>query len=286
MRILGSVLALAVAVTMLCGATAYADSLSLGQLELMYSSARPARTAYVYLGGSNVTGNDGTNHGNVYTGQYNLQINPGFTPTGEGVAVKETADIIGGNYILGTFCTDILQNAPTGGTYRRYDVYLPQNAPIGGGNVAMNDAKAWDLRRLFSNNQGFIGTADGAAAFEAAVWEIVYETSGTYNVDYHSSSSDGLTGTRGNFFVDPTSGTIDESGKYTWVTTANTWLGALGTGTPDIGLRVLASEGYQDFSLVVTGLGKDSSIPEPVTMAGLMLGIGGLSGYIRRRRRA
>ena len=26
--------------------------------------------------------------------------------------------------------------------------------------------------------------------------------------------------------------------------------------------------------------------PEPVTMVGLMLGIGGLSGYIRRRRRA
>jgi hypothetical protein len=29
-----------------------------------------------------------------------------------------------------------------------------------------------------------------------------------------------------------------------------------------------------------------SSVPEPVTMAGLLLGIGGLSGYIRRRRRA
>jgi hypothetical protein len=30
----------------------------------------------------------------------------------------------------------------------------------------------------------------------------------------------------------------------------------------------------------------EAPIPEPVTMAGLMLGIGGLVGYVRRRRKA
>lgn len=256
-----TIVALAAAVIMLWGATAYATSL--GQLELKYSSASPAQTGYIYL--------DGVSHGNVYVGQYNLQISPTFTPTGQGVIIKDSATKSGGNYYIGTFCTDILQYAPT--SYRVYDVYHPEEAPIGGGNVAMGIEQAWELRRLFDQHLGHIGTAAGAAAFEASVWEIVYETSGTYNVDFYNS------GARGDFYVKPTSGGTG------WVDTANTWLANLGTSHPDIGLRVLASEGYQDFSLTVAGLGADP-IPEPVTMAGLMLGIGGLVTYIRKRRKA
>jgi hypothetical protein len=254
---------MAAAVTLLWGATAYATSL--GQLQLKYSSASPARTGYVYL--------DGVSHGNVYTGKYNLEIDPTVAPTGEAIDIKASATTSGSvpniRYFIGTFCADILQSAPT--SYRLYDVYHPEEAPIGGGNLAMGVDKAWDLRRLFYQHLGATATADGAAAFEACVWEIVYENSGTYNVDYTSAL-------KGDFYVKPTSGNG-------WVATANTWLGTLGTDQPDIGLRVLASSGYQDFALTVPGLGADP-IPEPVTMAGLMLGIGSVVTYVRKRRTA
>ena len=257
---------MAAAVTMLWGATAYATSL--GTLELKYSSVSPTQTGYVYL--------NGVSHGNVYIGEYNLKINKDYATTGEGTKIMQAAEPF--NYVIGTFCADILQNAPT--AYSLYNVYLPADAPIGGGNIDMTDAKAWDLCRLFYQRLGAIGTANGAAAFEACVWEIVYETSGTYDVDYTYSPTDT---TRGNFYVQPTSG----SG---WLATANSWLGALGTDQPQVALRVLVSDGYQDFALTVSGLGgggpENPDIPEPVTMAGLMMGIGGLVTYVRKRRTA
>jgi hypothetical protein len=39
-----------------------------------------------------------------------------------------------------------------------------------------------------------------------------------------------------------------------------------------------------DQSAILFSTGSLSTIPEPVSMAGLMMGIGGLAGYVRRRR--
>jgi hypothetical protein len=173
-----------------------------------------------------------------------------------------------------TFCADLKEYVYTNDWVERY-IYKPALAPIGNGNIAMGDIKAADLRRLWDQYSSYgLGSSytlgattydvnQTAAAFQAAVWEIIYQAGTTYDV---------------------TAGTTTITGGA-WTTLANYWLTHLEANDPDIGLRVLVSDGRQDFAIIVPGIGRDP-IPEPVTMAGLLLGIGGLGGYIRRRRRA
>jgi len=234
--------------------TAAADATSLGQVRLKYASVLPRQAAKVWCEGSYV--------GAVLTGQYNLQLDPNFAYWGEGVNVMSAAD---SSNRIGTFCADVLQWAPS--DYDVYDVYHPELAPIGDGNTPIGIEKAWDLRRLFDQHLAAVCTNDGAAAFQACVWEIVYEapanaysvTTGDLHMDYYWGSG--------------------------WLGTADTWLGNLGTETPNIGLRVLANTDTQDFALYVPGLPADP-IPEPVTTLGLLLGGAALTAYSRRRRKA
>ncbi len=228
-----------------------AGATSLGQVRLKYASVSPRRAANLTVDGKTTNG--------LLTGKYNLRLDGGFTPTGEGEAVYDAAV----NGLVGTFCADVRQWAPT--SYKVYDVYAPEDAPIGGGNTAMQGEKAWDLRRLFDQHTGDLGTHDGAAAFQACVWEIVYEdVANAYDVHAGALSMTYYWG----------------SG---WLDTANTWLAALGTDEPDVPLRVLANPDNQDFAMWVPGLPADP-IPEPVTVAGLVLGVGSLAGYVQRRK--
>ena len=175
-----------------------------------------------------------------------------------------------------TFCADFKQYAS--GSFLRYDIFKPADAPIGGANNPMGDTKAADLRRLFDNYSAnglgtpytlgttTYGANQTSAAFQAAVWNIIYDTD--------------LNVTSGAFHVDLVNGV-----EKTWAALSNYWLANLGTVDPCLGLRILVSENQQDFAIVVPGIGRDP-IPEPVTMAGLMLGIGSIAGYVRRRRTA
>jgi hypothetical protein len=55
---------------------------------------------------------------------------------------------------------------------------------------------------------------------------------------------------------------------------------------PNLNVVALVNEDFQDYALTVADFGsRESPIPEPVTMAGLMLGICGLARYVRRNRR-
>jgi len=231
-----------------------ARATSLGQLDLRYAGSDFYRNGIVHLDGGTTV---------LVTGKYILEVdtNPA-TYWGQGKDVVEQADT---NDMLDTFCADLEQAAL--GDFTTYDVYHPEYAPIGAGNSPMGIEKAWDLRRLFNQHLGDVASANGAAAFQAAVWEIVYEDTGTYNVKDSASR----------LWIEKMAHDPD------WLTTANTWLTGLGTGHPDVGLRVLANEDYQDYALVVLGLPADP-VPEPVTLAGLMLGVGSLVGYLRRRR--
>ncbi len=241
----------AVGLTLLPAATAQATSL--GTVRLAYDSVSPRQASNVTLDGSTTNG--------LLTGRYNLQLDPTYAPTGEGVDVYAEADA---NGRIGTFCADVRQWAPT--SYKVYDVYLPEDAPIGGANSPMDEAKAWDLRRLFNQRTGETGTNDGAAAFQAAVWEIIYEESGTYDV------------TSGDLSM-----TIYSGWGSGWLATANDWLDALGTDQPDVGLRVLANADKQDFAMWVPDL-PGGVIPEPLTAVALLLGGAALTAYSRRRR--
>ncbi|MBE3037933.1 MAG: PEP-CTERM sorting domain-containing protein, partial [Chloroflexi bacterium] len=104
-----------------------------------------------------------------------------------------------------------------------------------------------------------------AEAFAAALWEIVYET-----------PANGFDVTTGRVRI----GSIDTS-------TANAWLRGLDPNGPQTLLRALSNGQYQDYVTAIPGVGGMQPIgghaPEPVTLAGLLLGIGTVARYVRRR---
>lgn len=181
---------------------------------------------------------------------------------------------------LGTFCAD-LEQVIGGGAIYVYDVYLPEDAPIGGTNPpgGMGTAKADDLRQLFGYYLPATPMSDRLAqALQTAVWEIINEeTDHAYSLtklNGHTYASYG-------------------SAVPWWVTQANDWLGhvwsnhddALGgdLGVPDIGLRCIVNTTTQDFALVVPGVGSNP-IPEPLTVLGIFVGLAAVGNYLRRRR--
>jgi hypothetical protein len=236
---------------------------------------------------------DGVHEGNVYVGQYNLELrrsdtapNPDLPLEGvdfDGTSAEElVASIVpksNGRYLMGTFCIDINQDAPK--SYRQYDIVPLEQAPIPIGQL-MTTQQANDLRMLMSYLPSAL-TADKAAAFQAAVWEIINEADRNYNV--HSYGGSGSTG----FRVGSTAG---------WTDTANSYLGdILDTYNNDLTLyeqivagsevAALVNEDAQDYALKIPGFGgAENVIPEPLTCIGLGMGLVGCVGYIRRRRAA
>jgi hypothetical protein len=242
---------------------AQAQAVSLGTVSLKEVSASPTQAAYIW-GTATPLG-----QGPWLTGQYNLLLNPSYTPTGEGVQVYAEAT----NGIIGTFCADTRQLAPSG--YQVYDVYMPEDSPIG---YAMGGTKADDLRKLFTGYLGGLAVGDAttrannAAAFQACVWEIINETTATYQVHKIPGT------TKGSFYM-------DEYWGSGWLTTADTWLASLAARPvpTNSGLRVLVNPGYQDYALTIVPQNPNPPVPEPVTMAGLLMGLGAAATYVRRR---
>lgn len=215
---------------------------SMGTVNLRYRDTSPAGFATIHRSGSSA---DET----VWTGQYNLQLDPSYvahSPADASNLLYEAAD----DFVIGTFCCDVRENAPVGSAYVPYSIVRPEFAPLGTGNTAMG-TKADDLRRLYGRyggiwQDGLGNDNDEAAAFELCVWEIVFETASTYGVS-------------------PGDGAFYATATYTtgWVPTsvcdlANSWLADIKTGAvPNIPLRVLANDGMQDYAIVIPGSGGD-----------------------------
>jgi len=251
---------------------------SMGTVDLRYLNTSPAGFATIHRPGSSA---DET----VWTGQYNLELDPSYTAHSPADATNLLYDAAT-NYVIGTFCCDVREDAPAGSAYVPYSIVMPEFGPLGVGNTAMG-AKADDLRRLFYRYGGIWqdGLGDDnleAAAFELCVWEIVFETDSNYSVS-------------------PGAGAFYATATYTtsWAPTsacdlANGWLADVQNNpgaVPDIPLYVLANNGMQDYAIVIPGAGGDgprplAEAPEPLTMLGLIMGAGGVACYIRKRQLA
>ena len=282
MRTLGFILASAAVCLLLAGS---ALATSTGWITMSFYNVSPGENVnYVAPGKS----------GSTTAGVYNQKVylHPNYwddllDSDGDGIPDQEASQLIAslgtadGNAgkttawaYASTFCADIKQYAS--GSFLRYDIYKPEDAPIGGTQNPMGPTKAADLRKLFDNYSVYglgalpytlgtttYGASQTSAAFQASVWEIIYETS-AYDVKKDA---------------------FQISSGETWTGLSNYWLTHLGTVDPCLGLRVLVNGDQQDFAIVVPGVGRDP-IPEPVTMAGLMLGIGSVLTYVRKRRMA
>lgn len=214
----------------------------------------------------NISGTSGYS-GGAYAGVYNLSA------TGWNVNAA-------GQQVIGTpaagpipsFCIDVHDFSGAG--YNPYDIDKLENAPIyHDGGAPMGASRATDLRLLFGaeylhvmsavvngSYNGYTGT-EMAVAFQAAVWEIVNESSLGFNVK---------------------TGNEQISSTDTIMNLANGWLSDLATDTVQDGSVVaLVNSTIQDYAITEGSGG--SGVPEPVTMCGLLLGIGGLVRYTRRR---
>lgn len=163
------------------------------------------------------------------------------------------------------FCVELNEAAPTQTT--RYYVNMPDNMTVSYTGQTLGTTKANYLRELWGRYYDpawYQGGATAqqnrsAAAFAAAVWEIVYENvpSGGSKWDVTKNGTGGIGG-----FV---ALNIDTA-------TANKWLQSLTGSGPKADLRVFTNHGAQNFLVAV---------PEPATI--VLLGLGGL-GLMRRRR--
>jgi len=151
-----------------------------------------------------------------------------------------------------TYCVDLYQfigfNQPP---------YFYVNVPASS-HVFRNAGAAVDLAKLYSSGH-VVDSAVTEAAFQLAVWEIAYETTGAYKLDDGDARFGG--------------GGADVIAA---LTLATDWLGHLGSGN-GYGVRVLESGNNQDEVFA-------TPIPEPGSFGLALAALGAAGGVMRRRR--
>jgi hypothetical protein len=149
-----------------------------------------------------------------------------------GIKPGSTSDVWSGSTFSG-FCVELSQYAS--GSYYTYTIQ----------NVAdvFGSSKATELSKLWGEYYDTIASSSNpnsyGLAFQACVWEIVYDYDGT---------AASLDVTRGEFMVD---------GSYKNSALANTWLSSLANADSMATLAVLTNNQNQDYLV---------SVPEPATL--------------------
>ena len=166
-----------------------------------------------------------------------------------------TASLNGGPSFV-SYCIDLYEHIAFGPTYTDYTLVS------GASHAFANANAAFDIGKLYAE-KNVVNTAKTQTAFQIAIWEIAYETSGIYDLGTGSSK----------FF----GGSADTSGA---LALASTWLGALST-TTDPAFKISALDsigrpGHQDQVFA-------KPVPEPTTYAMMAVGLLCMGAFARRR---
>ena len=176
-------------------------------------------------------------------------------------AIEEAAgafktSVNGGASFL-SYCIDLTQSADLYGSNSTY-------TRVAGSSYGFaNPGAATSLSKLFTVAGSLVNSISTSAAFQLAVWEIIYE-----------SPSNSFSMASGNAKF----GVVSSSDLST-LALADTWLNALSTTAATAPVSILASTDRQD---LVYG-GATAPIPEPSTYALMFAGLAGV-GFVARRR--
>ena len=205
-------------------------------------------------------GNEGVN---AYVGRYNSTFGE---PTWAANSPYQGATL--GDHF---FCIEA--QVFVGNNYKTYEIFDLANVPkpAGPDGLPMAEDKANLIRELWGRFFDQTETNIGAAAFQLAIWEIVYED---YVADVEDRNSNWNLRS-GNFRTD--SATNDANAA---VTQALTWLRLLDGDGPRAHLLGLSNLNNQDFVIQV------HPIPEPASLAiWSLIGLSFVGAGMRRRRR-
>jgi len=161
-----------------------------------------------------------------------------------------------------TFCIEITETFSTGTTYHNVNVVDPLNAPNPGLPVGpMTTAKAALLSELHGRFLSLVDTDKEAAAFQVAVWEIVYDTGLKLGAG------------QGQVYVDNANHLL----ANTYGKLAQDWLDQLNGTGPQPDLLALSKTGFQDQIIV-------NPVPAPPALVLAGIGFLGLLGWRSRRQ--
>ena len=173
------------------------------------------------------------------------------TPISETVYAGAFSTVLDGGPSFASYCVDVYQTISFGSTYTDY-------VPVGGSHLFDNANAYTDLSKLFGIAGGLVDDAVTSAAFQIAVWEIAYETGGTYDLSSGSAMFSG--------------GSAASSGS---LLLASTWLDELKSAGPGPTVSVLESATHQDLIY--------APVPEPSTFALMAFGLLAVAALARRR---
>jgi len=261
-KIVLSVAALAAASLAFAGG-AYATTY--GTINATYTSVSPQAVVAIHANPGATSGSPGAwLSESVYAGVYNFRTNWVTWATPPNTPLPTGAPLAAGS-TFGTHCIDTTNLIGTD-TYVIKDVTDAPSPTTYSGGTTISAGRLVDLQKLLSRNS--VGTSTDAAARQVAVWEVVFEHWNSYEVN--------AGGNQGSFYV------TDDSAVATRADQMLADLGAwqYGEWVPD--LYAFVAPG-QDQLWLAQGDGH-YYVPEPLTMLGMVFGLGSVGAYIRKRR--
>jgi len=154
-----------------------------------------------------------------------------------------------------SFCVDLFQTLRFGKTYTDYS--------IRSASAYFGSTKADDIGRLATGYLALVDDATTSAAFQLALWEIVNETHGRYDLRKGSFKASG------------------RSARDS-ISLADSWLANL-PATSSYSFEVLASRNHQDVVIFsATSVPSASPVPIPGTPALFLAGLFGLLAAMQR----